>query len=158
MGLFKKLTTRITYAEAVDALSEREHFAPLMVMPYLPGSEISVDCLKTAGGEILIPREKDYSRIERIRYDERILATCRLLLEKIPLECPCNIQFKYLDGVPYFLEVNTRMSGGVQMACAVSGVNLPQTALKKMLGMDTAWTNNGRTGKVAQILQPVVIG
>lgn len=156
-GLFKKLTTRITYAEAVDALSEREHFAPLMVMPYLPGSEISVDCLKTAGGEILIPREKDYSRIERIRYDEGILATCRLLLEKIPLECPCNIQFKYLDETPYLLEVNTRMSGGTHLSCAATGVNIPDIAVNKLLGVDKPWTLERKETGVTHVEMPVVL-
>ena len=157
-ALFKKQNTRMTLEDVLAALGERETFAPLMVMPFLPGDEISVDCLDTRQGLIALPRVKGYEAYETVAYDPAILAVCGDFQRKAGLRCPYNIQFKYLDGVPYFLEVNTRMSGGVQMACAVSGVNLPQTALKKMLGMDTAWTNNGRTGKVAQILQPVVIG
>lgn len=58
------------------------------------------------------------------------------------LECPCNIQFKYLDDIPYFLEINTRMSGGIQMSCLASGVNIPNLAINKLLGRKKDWNNN----------------
>ena len=156
-ALFKKITTRITYEEAVDALSERESFAPLMIMPYLPGSEISVDCLTTAQGTIMIPRTKDYSRIERISYNEEILTTCEKLLQEIPLECPCNIQFKYLDATPYLLEVNTRMSGGTHLSCAATGINIPDVAVNKLLGIDKPWSLERKTVSVTHIETPIVI-
>ena len=35
-ALFKKQTTRMTYDAAVAALSEKECFSPIMLMPYLP--------------------------------------------------------------------------------------------------------------------------
>ncbi len=89
---------------ALDALSERETFSPVMVMPFLPDDEVSVDCLMTPNGLIAIPRIKDATRIEKIRYNEEILSTCRLFFEKFPLEQPCNVQFKYLNGIPYLLK------------------------------------------------------
>ena len=156
-ALFKKITTRITYEETVDALSERESFAPLMIMPYLPGSEISVDCLTTARGTIMIPRTKDYSRIERIRYNEEILSTCEKLLQEIPLECPCNIQFKYLDTTPYMLEVNTRMSGGTHLSCTATGINIPDIAVNKLLGVERPWSLERREVSVTHIETPVVL-
>lgn len=70
-----------------------------MLMPYLPNEEISVDCLKTNSGIIMIPRVKGATRVEAIRYNPDILATCRRFFERIPLEMPCNIQFKYLEGI-----------------------------------------------------------
>lgn len=155
-ALSKKLTTRITYQEAVDALSERDSFSPLMVMPYLPGSEISVDCLKTAHGLIMIPRTKDYSRIERIHYDDGILSTCEQLLQTIPLECPCNIQFKYLDETPYMLEVNTRMSGGTHLSCAATGINIPDIAVNKLLGIDKPWFLERKEASVTHVEMPIV--
>ena len=156
-ALFKKITTRLTYAEALDALSERETFPPLMVMPYLPGNEISVDCLKTSQGTIKIPRLKDYSRIERIQYNDGILETCDKLLEKIPLECPCNIQFKYLDDTPFLLEVNTRMSGGVHLSCAATGVNISDIALNKLLGKEKPWHLERKEVSVTHAEMPVVL-
>lgn len=156
-ALFKKQSTRMTFDAAVAALSEREVFSPIMLMPYLPNEEISVDCLKTSNGIIMIPRIKDATRVEKIRYDTDILATCQKLYECIPLETPCNIQFKYLEGVPYILEVNTRMSGGVQMACLGSGINIPNIAVNKLLGIEKHWNNNFEEKQVSHIEVPIVI-
>lgn len=156
-ALFKKQTTRISYDAALDALSEKDTFSPVMIMPLLPDEEISVDCLNTSSGLIAIPRVKDSTRIERVCYDKDILKTCEDFYRQMPLENPCNIQFKYLDGTPYLLEVNTRMSGGIQMACAASGVNIPAIAVNKLLGEDMAWYNNHEEKKVTHVEIPVVL-
>ncbi|MBR6164910.1 MAG: ATP-grasp domain-containing protein [Clostridia bacterium] len=156
-ALFKKQTTRITLEEAVAAFSEREVFAPVMVMPFLSGDEVSVDCLNTKQGLIMLPRVKSYEKYEIFRYDDEIIRLCERFQREAALECPYNIQFKYLDGTPYFLEVNTRMSGGVQMGCLAGGVNLPQIAFRKMIGEETEWQLNRETKIVAQVLQPVLM-
>ena len=111
----------------------------------------------TANGLIAISRVKDSTRIEKVRYDRDILETCHTFFEKFPLEQPCNIQFKYLDGVPYLLEVNTRMSGGVQMSCAASGVNIPNIAVNRLLGINRKWTNNKLEKSVTHVEIPIVI-
>lgn len=156
-ALFKKQTTRISFDAAVEALSEKGVLSPIMIMPFLPDEEISVDCLKTSRGLIAIPRIKDSTRIERVCYDSEILKTCEDFYAQIPLECPCNIQFKYLDRIPYLLEVNTRMSGGVQMACAASNVNIPALAVGKLLGIDMPWTNKKEEKRVTHVEVPVVL-
>lgn len=156
-ALFKKQTTRITFSAAMEALAERENFSPVMVMPYLPGDEISVDCLNTRQGIIMVPRVKGATRIEKIQYNEVILSTCNAILDRFPLEQPCNIQFKYLDGEPYFLEINTRMSGGIQMACLGSGINIPKIAVDKMFGVETKWKNLFEEKCVTYIETPVVL-
>lgn len=66
-------------------------------------------------------------------------------------------QFKYLDGIPYFLEVNTRMSGGVQMACMASGVNIPSIAVNKLLGIEKEWTVRKDAVYVTHVETPVVL-
>ena len=156
-ALFKKHNTRMTLEDVIDALSEREKFAPIMIMPFLPDEEISVDCLETSKGLIAIPRIKDYSKFETLRYDREIIDLCEQFQSKAQLQCPYNIQFKYLDGIPYFLEVNTRMSGGIHMACCASGINIPQIALKKLLSQEMEWSNNFETKRVSQFLQPIAI-
>ena len=156
-SLFTKSSTRISLDTAVSALSERQNFAPLMVMPFLSGDEISVDCLKTSTGIIAVPRRKGYSRVEHICYDEEIISICKSFLEKFPLEMPCNIQFKLLDDVPYILEVNTRMSGGVQMSCIGSGINIPFIAVSKLLGNDVPWTESREEKSVTYIETPLAL-
>lgn len=156
-ALFKKQTTRISFDSAVDALSEKGTFSPVMIMPLLPDEEISVDCLSMPSGLIAIPRIKDATRIEKVFYDKDILKMCNDIYEHIPLANPCNIQFKYLDGIPYLLEINTRMSGGVQMACAASGVNIPAIAVNKLLGVDVPWVNKQEEKRVTFVEVPVVL-
>ncbi len=158
-ALFKKQNTRMTYDALHDALSQSKNgvFSPLMVMPFLKDEEISVDCLKTPSGNIMVPRVKSYSRFEEVRYDDDILEMCDSLLNLLDLENPCNIQFKYLDGIPYFLEVNTRMSGGVHMSCLASGVNIPNIAVNKILGINKEWNIDKRNKKVSQVEIPLVI-
>lgn len=148
---------RITYQQAVEAFSERESFEPVMVMPYLSGQEVSVDCLKTSQGIIMVPRVKTATRTEYVRYDQEIMESCRRFYEKVDLEYPCNIQFRYLNQVPYFLEVNTRMSGGVQMSCLASGINIPNIAVNKMLGREKAWKNEYIEKIVSYVESPVIL-
>lgn len=156
-ALFKKQNTRMTLDDVLDALSEREVFSPIMIMPFLPDEEVSVDCLDTEKGLIALPRIKGNNKYELLRFDEDIISICRDFQNKVGLKCPYNIQFKYLDGIPYFLEVNTRMSGGIQMACYASGVNIPQLALKKISGEELDWSCKYEEKILAQVLQPVTI-
>lgn len=156
-ALFKKQNTRMTYDAIHEALSERGVFSPLMVMPYLPGDEISADCLSTSKGLIVLPRIKGSTRIERIEFNDDVIEKVVDIYDVIKLQWPCNIQFKYLDGVPYFLEVNTRMSGGVQMACAASGVNIPDIAVNKLLGIDKDWEINRKNQYISQVGIPLVL-
>lgn len=129
-------------------------------MPYLPGDEISVDCLQTEQGLIAIPRIKGPWRDERIEFDEKILAMCKEILNTVPLFCPCNIQFKMDGDVPYLLEINTRMSGGMAMSCLAAGVNIPNLAVNQLLGRHKSWSVD-QTAKIVsytelpQIIQTV---
>ncbi|MCR5718592.1 MAG: ATP-grasp domain-containing protein, partial [Oscillospiraceae bacterium] len=156
-ALFHPHATRITFDEAFAALSERETFAPLLVMPYLSGDEISADCLQTEDGLIILPRIKGATRVERMCFSEEILRITHEVCDAVKLQCPCNIQFKYLGDVPYFLEVNTRMSGGVQMACAASGVNIPDIAVNKLLGIRKPWTIQKEERFVTYVETPVIL-
>ncbi len=157
VALFKKQNTRMTLDDVIDALSERDEFAPIMIMPFLPDDEVSVDCLDTERGFIALPRIKGNSKFEMLRFDDEIMDICENFQRKAGLSCPYNIQFKYLDKTPYFLEVNTRMSGGIHMACYASGVNIPQIALKKLVGKHVNWECSRETKIIAQVLQPVTI-
>ncbi|MCM1044254.1 MAG: ATP-grasp domain-containing protein [Candidatus Gastranaerophilales bacterium] len=142
------------YREWLKAI---EPFDSLMVMPYLPGTEISVDCLSTSSGLIAIPRYKGAARHEEIIYDERILHMTACIMETAKLEYPCNIQFKLKDDVPYLLEINTRMSGGLQMSCMAAGVNIPNIALNKLLGKEIPWRLEKKNRIVSYIEIPQIV-
>lgn len=138
----------------MDLVSDCPDF---MMMPMLEGNEVSVDCLSTAKGIIMIPRFKTLTRTEIIRYDEEVLSVCRKFYEKMKLQWPCNIQFKYHNSITYFLEVNTRMSGGVQYSCLASGVNIPNIAVNKILGIEKNWELKNEEKKISYIETPLLI-
>lgn len=153
--LFKKQNTRMTLDAVVEALSEKETFSPIMVMPFLEGDEISIDCLKTADGNIMIPRVKSNARFERVSYDAEIVKLCNLVLDNVDLECPCNVQFKYMKDTLYLLEINTRMSGGLHMTCKAAEINIPYIAVMKLMGNRIEWKINRREVVISQVEVPL---
>lgn len=147
----------MTYDDYVGALREAGRFDDLMVMPYLPGHEISVDCLNTKKGLIAIPRFKGSARHEKIIFDDHILTMTQSIMKKTSLQYPCNIQFKLLGEVPYLLEINTRMSGGLQMSCEAENINIPNIALNKLLGTEVDWSFEPEERVVSYIEIPQII-
>lgn len=158
---FKRLRVypgaEITYDDYVGALREVDRFDDLIVMPYLPGNEISVDCLNTEKGLIAIPRFKGSARHEKIVFDTDILRMTKSIMEKVDLKYPCNIQFKLKDNVAYLLEINTRMSGGLQMSCEAEKINIPNIALNKLLGKSVDWFFEPKECVVSYIEIPQII-
>lgn len=158
---FKRLRvyqgTEISYEMLIETLKHAGEFDDMMVMPYLSGNEISVDCLQTKKGLIAVPRNKGAARHELIEYDQEILKMTRLIMDKTQLKYPCNIQFKLKNHIPYLLEINTRMSGGLQMSCLAADVNIPNIALNKLLGRDIDWTMDRAERIVSYIEIPQMI-
>jgi len=149
--------TEISYEVLLKALQEERTFDDLMLMPYLPGYEISVDCLNTETGLIAIPRKKGSARHEKIEYQPEILQMTKCIMEKTALKYPCNIQFKVKDEIPYLLEINTRMSGGLPMSCFASGINIPNIALNKLLNKTILWEEKKEEKIVSYIEVPQII-
>lgn len=147
----------VEYADYVKALRNMDSIDELMIMPYLSGTEVSVDCMKTQDGIIAIPRYKSASRHEEILYDKDILDMTYKILDVIGLEYPCNVQYRFENNIPYLLEVNTRMSGGLQMSCLAADVNIPNIALNKVLGNRVEWNVDKRECTVSYIEMPQII-
>lgn len=148
----------ISYEMLTEALGCAGTFDDMMVMPYLPGNEISVDCLQTKKGLIAVPRNKGAARHERVEYSEEILQMTETVMSRTGLRYPCNIQFKLKEDIPYLLEINSRMSGGLQMSCLAAKVNIPNIALNKMFGNDIDWTMDRTDRIVSYIELPQIIG
>ena len=158
-NLEEEVGAKISYENSVKALSKLRKFPTLLVMPYIPGAEVSVDCLYMPDGEhIAVPRYKSWGRSETVRFEKEITEACSLFLDRFKLRCPCNIQFKYDNHVPYLLEVNTRMSGGIQLSCAAAGVNIPNIAVNRLLGVEKQARCDRKTRVVSFIETPVVLG
>ena len=148
---------KMTYENALRVISEYSFQKHLIVMPYLKGVEVSVDCLNTENGKIIIPRFKSNGRIYTIRYDEKIIEYCSRILDYTGLQMPCNIQFRYDNDEPYLLEINTRMSGGIQLSCIGAGINIPLISLNKLVGNKMIWRDDRKERKVSYIESPLII-
>lgn len=114
---------------------------PLMVLPFLPGPEVSVDCLADDAGELLaaVPRTK-LGRERVLVDDPEAVATARSVVRRHRVSSLSNTQVRYwqhphLDTRPhpYLLETNVRISGGLYQT-ALSGLNLPWAAVQLALG------------------------
>lgn len=147
----------ISYDDYLAVLEGVEDFDDIILMPYLEGNEISVDCLNTEKGLIAIPREKGNSRDERVFYDEDILNMVRIITANIDIKYPFNVQFKYKESKLYLLEINTRMSGGLQMSCLAADINIPNIALNKLLGEEVDWVQRKKEAVVSYVELPYII-
>ncbi|MBQ7528450.1 ATP-grasp domain-containing protein, partial [bacterium] len=138
-ALTEKPGFKVTLETAKKVLQLYDFNVPMLVMPYLSGNELSIDCLATPSGNIILPRLKSTKRYSLVSFKPEILQICQPLLDKIALKIPVNIQLKYEGSRPYLLEINPRMSGGLQLACKASGINLPSIAVKQLIGQEEKW-------------------
>ncbi len=122
------------------ALDARLDVPPILVMPYLPGPEVSVDALADRDGNLLsaVGRRKSGRRRELVD-DGQAREIARHLVERHGLAYLSNTQVRYWRGPEdriaraYLLEVNTRISGGL-FQTALAGVNLAWAAVQLALG------------------------
>lgn len=149
---------KMSYNDAVKLLGTVEEFKDLMVMPYLKGPEISIDCITDSEGNFAgICRNKCGSRVTEVYQDERLLEITKKIAEDFNLYGPFNIQFRMHNGIPYILEINTRMSGGVHMSC-LTGLNIPFIAAEKARGRKVLVGDYIKSPfRVSQLETPIII-
>lgn len=113
----------------------------LMLMPLLPGPEVSVDTLADRQGRVLaaVPRRK-VGRAQELVEDVEAVAVASSIVSRHQLAFLTNTQVRYWQHPasdsaprPYLLETNARMSGGVHQS-ALAGLNLPWAAVQMALG------------------------
>ncbi|MNQ91978.1 carbamoyl phosphate synthase-like protein [compost metagenome] len=104
-------------------------------MELLTGYEYSIDCLASASGELLaaVPRRKADGRLRMLEEVPELIELANQVAATYRIPFNYNIQIKYNRGVPKLLEINPRMSGGLQVSC-LSGINFPYLGVKAVLG------------------------
>lgn len=128
------------------AADEGEAVPEFLVMPYLEGPEVSVDCLSAPGGRPLaaIARSKE-GRYRLLLDDPGMTAIARRLVEHFGLAYLSNVQLRHRAGRPVLLEANPRASAGI-FQTAFTGVNLPWAAVRLLLRGDTGVLAEPRLG------------
>ncbi|WP_327289776.1 ATP-grasp domain-containing protein [Streptomyces sp. NBC_01198] len=120
-----------------DALARAEDdgetVPEFLVMPYLEGPEISVDCLSAPGGRTLaaVARSKE-GRYRLLLDDPEATGIARRLVAHFGLAYLSNVQLRHRAGRPVLLEANPRASAGI-FQTAFTGVNLPWAAVRLLL-------------------------
>lgn len=156
-ALYEKPGAKITLQAALNVLREYDFSTPILLMPYLSGVEISVDCLMLQNANLIIPRFKTSKRYSEVKFPPDLIDECNKIANLLHLNFPFNVQYKVHDGIRYLLEVNPRMSGGLQLSCAATGVNIPNLAIKKLLGLEIKAHLPKKERKVVHIETPIII-
>ena len=115
------------YISDAAALIESDN-APYVVMPYLEGPEISIDCLRTPDGLISVPRIKESNRVTRLCFNDELISIASKINANLQISYPYNIQLRHLGEKLMFMEINLRLSGGAYKDIAVE-CNFPQLAI-----------------------------
>ncbi|MGW4648268.1 ATP-grasp domain-containing protein [Kitasatospora sp. NPDC004289] len=120
--------------QLAGALAAAPGSVDLLVMPYLAGPEVSVDCLADQDGRLLaaVGRTKT-GRRRGFTTDPAYLEPARRLVETFGLSYLSNVQFRHYRGTPVLLDINTRPSGGLHQL-RLCGLNLPLAAVQLALG------------------------
>ncbi|MBC7474858.1 MAG: ATP-grasp domain-containing protein [Candidatus Sericytochromatia bacterium] len=127
-------SVRISFDYACKVLGSEKSFAEIMVCEYLNGFEYSIDCLSYQGKlYAAIPRKKMGDRLRYLEDNQELITIAEQFNESYKLDFIYNIQVRYKDNVPKLLEINPRMSGGLNTSC-LSGINFPYLAIKLLFG------------------------
>lgn len=122
-----------SYEYICKCLETVESFKPLIIMPYLSGNEVSIDCLDIGDNLIAIPRFKLSNRVTKLSMQENLIQISNKFQQEMNLVGPYNIQFRYHENELYLLEVNTRLSGGSWKA-KFMGIEFPVLCVDKFVG------------------------
>jgi len=111
-----------------------------VIQQFIEGQEFTVDLLSDFDGNVLsvVPRKRLVVRSgvsDRgvTFYDERIIKDIKLMAEKLKIKGPANFQGFLTDKGVYYIEINPRFSGGIQLTIA-SGVNFMEILVKLASG------------------------
>ena len=118
----------ISFEKACSTLKSGNELEALVLMEFLEGPEYSIDCLAYAGKLLAAVPRKKTGWTRTLENNPSLIEISRGIAERYRFSYVFNVQVIYSKNVPYLLEVNPRMSGGIDVSC-MSGVNFPYLAL-----------------------------
>ncbi|MGM3175807.1 ATP-grasp domain-containing protein [Dickeya lacustris] len=119
----------------LHALEQQEDFDPLVLMPYLPGPEYSVDMLVEKGNVIAAIARRKEGALQYLEQSGPAYELSKACAHMMQADGLVNVQTRNNDqGEPVLLEINMRPSGGIGYT-RHSGVNLPALFALRQLGL-----------------------
>ena len=123
------------YGQSVDP-------KPLLVMPYMPGSECSVDMVCEAGKAVAYVGRRKQGLMQSFERDSAAVELAIKAARHFKCDGIVNVQTRDdAAGQPHLLEINLRYSGGIGYT-REAGVNLPGIFAARRLGLPepvSAW-------------------
>lgn len=122
--------------DSLRHLIEHENGTPYLIEEYIPGEDLSVDCIRAEGyfrGESYVSLGRVYTQgpaVERRRTDcPAAVAVCRRILDHLDYRGVCGFDFRLTpDGRLFLLEANPRLTGGLKTQLA-GGFDIPAELL-----------------------------
>ena len=139
MAVFNHPEQRLVHPQHyLAALAGAETFTPLVLMPWLPGPEYSVDILAEHGKVLAaVGRRKEGALQYLVNEGDAFQLACACA-ELMQADGLVNVQTRNdASGKPVLLEINMRPSGGIGYTLH-SGVNLPGMFAARQLGQLSA--------------------
>lgn len=108
----------------IEAYGRSANPPALLVMPYLPGPERSVDMVCERGGVITAVARRKEGALQHMEQSGQAFELALRTAESFACDGILNIQTRDdANGIPHLLEINTRASGGIGYT-RHSGINL----------------------------------
>ena len=108
---------------------------PLLVMPYMPGSECSVDMVCEAGNAVAYVGRRKQGLMQSFEREGAAVELAIKAARHFQCDGIVNVQTRDdAEGNPHLLEINLRYSGGIGYT-REAGVNLPGIFASRRLGM-----------------------
>lgn len=119
----------------LSALEQAGEFEPLVLMPYLPGPEYSVDMLVEDGAVLAAVGRRKEGSLQYLENHGEAFALAKTCARIMKADGLVNVQTRHnANGKPLLLEINMRPSGGIGYT-RLSGVNLPGLFAFRQLGL-----------------------
>lgn len=129
---------RIHPEQYLAAVKDSDTFTPLVLMPWLPGPEYSVDMLLNRGKVLCAIGRRKAGALQYLDNTGAAVELACACAEALQADGLVNVQTRHnAQGQPQLLEINLRPSGGIGYT-RHSGVNLPGLFAAHRLGLLTA--------------------
>ncbi|WP_010485226.1 ATP-grasp domain-containing protein [Pseudomonas sp. S9] len=141
----------------LQAYAGAENRPPMLVMPYMTGSECSVDIVCEAGQAVAFVGRRKSGLYQSFEREGAAVELALKAVQHFACDGIVNVQTRDdSNHKPHLLEINPRYSGGIGYTRA-TGVNLPGIFATRRLGLaepETAWRADVRV-KALTIAVPV---
>jgi carbamoylphosphate synthase large subunit len=148
-----------TFEAYYNAYRQSAERPPMLLMPYMPGSECSVDMVCEQGKAVAFVGRRKMGMNQTFERDSDAVRLAVQAAEHFGCDGLINVQTRdNAEGKPHLLEINPRYSGGIGYT-RETGINLPGIFATRRLGMkepETHWQDNIRVKAITVAVRATV--